>query len=122
MPHKKNPDFLEATKAKASLAASALHQLIDAGKNSFTGYNRDSQWTKKSLLHAVLECALAPALMAGLIDATVPNEEKMALLSSSATRTHEVESLALDKGVPFRLAKQMVEEEIKTASALPALE
>ncbi len=122
MPHKKNPDFLEATKAKASLAASALHQLIDAGKNSFTGYNRDSQWTKKSLLHAVLECALAPALMAGLIDATVPNEEKMALLSSSATRTREAEALALDKGVPFRLAKQMVEEEIKTASALPALE
>ncbi len=111
MPHKKNPDFLEATKAKASIAAACLTQLIDAGKSSFTGYNRDSQWTKKSLLHAVIECEKAPVLMADLVAKAKPDAEKMAQLCERATHTARAEKLAL-KGMPFRKAKELVEKKL----------
>ncbi len=113
MPHKKNPDFFEATKAKASLAAGALSQLVDAGKNSFTGYNRDSQWTKKALLNAIIECEQAPALLADAIAKTIPNKEKMAAMAAGLTQTAQAERLAMQKGVPFRKAKEAVEKLLK---------
>ncbi len=116
MPHKKNPDFLEATKAKASVAQSALGQLIDAGKNTFTGYNRDSQWTKKALVQTVLECEAAPILMAEFVAAVVPDEEKLKALCEPLNQTEKAEKLAIEKGVPFRQAKKQVEEEIRKNS------
>ncbi len=113
MPHKKNPDFLEVNKAKASVAIACLTQLCDSGKNAFTGYNRDSQWTKKALLHALVECEQAPGLMADFVAAVAPNAEKMEALCEPLTQTAKAERLAIEKGIPFRQAKELVEKQIK---------
>jgi len=115
MPHKKNPDFLEATKAKASIVAACLQQLVDAGKSSFTGYNRDSQWTKKSLLHAFAECEKAPALMADFVGKAAPNVEKLASMCELAQAGQAAEKLALKHGLPFRSAKQAAEKKLGQA-------
>jgi len=116
MPHKKNPDFLEANKAKASVAQAALVQLMDAGKNAFTGYNRDSQWTKKALIQTLLECEAAPALMADFIEAVMPDEAKLKALCEPLVQTEKAEKRAIEKGIPFRQAKQEVEEQIRKDS------
>ncbi len=113
MPHKKNPDFLEVTKAKASVALSGLNQLCDAGKSVFTGYNRDSQWTKKALLHVLVECEQTPILMADFVAGVKPNMEKMKSLCDPLTQTAKAERLAIEKGIPFRQAKEMVEKQIR---------
>lgn len=113
MPHKKNPDFLEVTKAKASVAQASLMQLCDAGKGAFTGYNRDSQWTKKALLHALVECEAAPVLMAIFVPAVTVDAAKMKAACEPLTRTAEAERLAIEKGVPFRQAKETVEKKIR---------
>ncbi|MBI5226702.1 hypothetical protein HY994_05745 [Candidatus Micrarchaeota archaeon] len=115
MPHKKNPDFLEATKAKASLAQASLLQLTDATKNAFTGYNRDSQWTKSALFRAQVECEPMPKLMADFICGVVPNNEKLAALCEPLDATARAEKLAMEKGIPFRLAKQEIEKQLKEA-------
>ncbi len=113
MPHKKNPDFLEVTKAKAAVAHASLMQLNDAGKNAFTGYNRDSQWTKKALLHALVECQAAPALMSDFVAAVEPDVEKMKQACEPLTQTAKAERLAIEKGIPFRQAKEQVEKQIR---------
>lgn len=116
MPHKKNPDFLEATKAKASVAKNALNALLDAGSNSFTGYNRDSQWTKKHLIHAIVECEKAPALMAEFMSKITPDKERMAGLCAKAQDTLAMERLITEKGMPMRTAKEIVETKIRKAA------
>lgn len=113
MPHKKNPDVLEVTKAKAGISQSSLLQLLDSGKNSFTGYNRDSQWTKKAIIQAIEECKLAPELVMGVIQGAKPNEEKMLELSKECTQTAKAEKLSLEKGIPFRKAKEIIEEGLR---------
>lgn len=113
MPHKKNPDVLEVTKAKASVAAASLQQLVDAGKNSFTGYNRDSQWTKKTVFHAIEECAKAPEMVALVLEKTVPDVKRMMVMSKQADRTTEAEQLSIKTGIPFREAKKVIEKKIR---------
>lgn len=113
MPHKKNPDFLEVTKAKASVAQASLVQLCDVGKSAFTGYNRDSQWTKKALMHALVECEAAPGLMAEFVAAVKPDAKKLAALCEPLVQTEKAEKLAIEKGIPFRQAKRLIEAQIR---------
>ncbi|MBK7494654.1 MAG: hypothetical protein IPI28_04320 [Candidatus Omnitrophica bacterium] len=46
MPQKRNPDFAEVIKGKASLVHGALASLLSLGKGQPSGYHRDSQYSK----------------------------------------------------------------------------
>ena len=118
MPQKKNPDALEITKAKAAFAQSCLFGALSTSKSSFFGYNRDSQYQKKYLVHCFLECGLAPAIMVGIISTLKPNKEKMAAECSKydIDSTSKVEALVKNGKMKFRQAKQTIEKQIKEKS------
>jgi argininosuccinate lyase len=119
MPQKKNPDALEITKAKAAFAQSCLSGALSTCKASFFGYNRDSQYQKKYLVHCFAECALAPKMMAKIIETLEPDKEKMAAECGKhgIDSTAKVEGLVKSGKMKFRKAKQKVEKEIKAKPA-----
>ena len=118
MPQKKNPDALEITKAKTAFAQSCLFGALSTSKSNFFGYNRDSQYQKKYLVHCFLECGLAPAIMAGVIETLKPDKSKMAAECAKydIDSTLKVEALVKSGKMKFRQAKQQVEKEIKEKS------
>ncbi len=63
MPQKKNPDFAEVIKSKASLAHGALMSLLGVQKGGLSGYNRDTQVTKYVVMDVIRECELAPSVL-----------------------------------------------------------
>jgi len=104
MPHKKNPDVFELVRAKNSELQSLLFQSL-VGQNSIpSGYNRDLQIGKKSLVSGfkiVLGCT---EILSHVFPKIEVNEEKCAGAISdemfSAKKTVELAK----KGVPFREA------------------
>jgi argininosuccinate lyase len=121
MPQKRNPDALEITKAKAALAQSCLFGMLSLGRGAFTGYNRDSQYAKKFLVDCIGECALAPQVLAGIVETLAVDAEKMAEESKKygIGSTFEAERLATEKKMPFRQAKKLVEERVKASQGRP---
>ncbi|MDH5752246.1 MAG: argininosuccinate lyase [Deltaproteobacteria bacterium] len=63
MPQKKNPDLAEVIKGKTAWLNGMTAGLLAMPRGNMSGYNRDTQWTKYSLLDVVRECAPAPRLM-----------------------------------------------------------
>lgn len=66
MPQKKNPDFAEVIKSKASYVHGALLSLLGIQKGGLSGYNRDTQLTKYLIMDIVRECEQAPTVMQGV--------------------------------------------------------
>ncbi len=115
MPQKKNPDVLEVIKAKSNLAGSALQGLLGAGKGSFIGYNRDSQWTKYLIMDLIEECLSGPIVFAEVLSALTVNRKKMEKWAHKgfAGSTSLAEHLVANYQIPFREAKVIVEKSIK---------
>ncbi len=67
MPQKVNPDALEVIKAKAAEVSSRLGGLLSLGRASFTGYNRDQQWSKYVIMEACLEGLPAVSIIARIV-------------------------------------------------------
>jgi len=124
MPQKRNPDFCEATRAKAALAHGALQALLGIGRAALSGYNRDQQWTKCLILDLVEETRAAPAVFAGAIRALRPEPERMAR-DAEAEFLNAVEVadfLAQKRGLPFRRAHAVVGEACRQAGVAGRLE
>ncbi|MBF0239633.1 MAG: argininosuccinate lyase [SAR324 cluster bacterium] len=68
MPQKKNPDFAEVLKSKASLVQGALSSLMGIQKGGLSGYNRDTQLTKYLIMDVVRECEAAPVILKGVFE------------------------------------------------------
>ena len=77
MPQKKNPDFAEVIKSKASLAHGFLSSLLGIQKGSLSGYNRDTQVTKYLIMDLIRECEAAPCILQGVFESLTVNTEKM---------------------------------------------
>ena len=77
MPQKKNPDFAEVIKSKASLAHGFLASLLGIQKGSLSGYNRDTQVTKYLIMDLIRECDVAPVILRGVFESLTINTEKM---------------------------------------------
>jgi argininosuccinate lyase len=77
MPQKKNPDFAEVIKSKASLAHGFLSSLLGIQKGSLSGYNRDTQVTKYLIMDLIRECEAAPVILRGVFESLTINTEKM---------------------------------------------
>jgi len=115
MPQKRNPDALEAIRAKASVAQGILTGLVSLGKSSFIGYNRDSQWSKYLIMDMVRECKPALWVMREIIELLQVNREAMLHHSHKgfAGATALLEELVQRSQVPFRQAKVLVEKAVK---------
>jgi len=77
MPQKKNPDFAEVLKSKASLAHGYLVSLLGIQKGGFSGYNRDTQATKYLIMDLLRECEEAPGVLRGVFETLTVNRERM---------------------------------------------
>jgi argininosuccinate lyase len=127
MPQKHNLDFAEVTKAKASVVAGHLQAMLGITRGNLSGYNRDAQWTKTSLLDAIRECMLAPRIFARAIATlTVDDEHERTMLEQCRrgylNAVDVADYLAASKNVPFRTAHGVVKNAVDACRPnVPAL-
>jgi argininosuccinate lyase len=108
MPHKKNPDVFELTRAKCNLIQCIPQQIAAIGNNLPSGYFRDLQMTKEVFLPSfgeLSDCLHMVALMMQSVQVNehILDDEKYALLFS----VEKVNEQVL-QGVPFREAYKQV--------------
>ena len=77
MPQKRNPDFAEIIKSKASLAQGFLSSLLNIQKSNLSGYNRDTQATKYLIMDIIRECESVPIILKNVFESLVINTKEM---------------------------------------------
>ncbi len=77
MPQKRNPDFGEIIRSKASFAHGILVSLLGIQKGAMSGYNRDAQQTKYLIMDLFRECAPAPGILSGVCSSMVFKRDVM---------------------------------------------
>jgi argininosuccinate lyase len=119
MPQKRNPDCLEAVKAKAALAQGLLAGLLSTGRALFMGYNRETQWTKYGIMDLVDETKPALSVMREIIQLLQVNETQMLAKTRQAFvgATSLMEWMVETCGLPLRQAKTLVEKAVKGSEA-----
>lgn len=116
MPQKKNPDVLEAVKAKASVGHGTVTALLSLGKGNISGYNRDTQWSKYLIIDLACEFRNIFDVMSGVISGVRINEgqSKKLLAEERAYSAGMVAKDAVETGRSFRKLKSTEERKIKS--------
>ncbi|MBI3659811.1 argininosuccinate lyase [Candidatus Acetothermia bacterium] len=118
MPNKKNPDMLELVRARAASIIANMNQLAMITHGLTSGYHRDLQETKGSLLRSLETTRATVQIMSALIVELEVNEEKLEAACSADLFAvdHVIEQV--QKGVPFRQAYQNVKRNLSNIKAL----
>jgi argininosuccinate lyase len=116
MPHKKNPDVFELTRAKCNLIQSIPQQIMMIANNLPSGYSRDMQITKEVFLPAfgeLTDCLRMTRLTMEQVEVNekILDDEKYSPIFS----VEKVNELTL-KGTPFRDAYRQVGLEIEAGT------
>jgi len=119
MPHKKNPDVFELTRAKCNKLQSLPQQIMMITNNLPSGYFRDLQIIKEVFVPAfgeLTDCLEMTAMMMAEVEVntTILNDSRYDYLFS----VEEVNRLTLS-GVPFRDAYKQVGLEIEAGNFKP---
>ncbi len=119
MPHKKNPDVFELTRAKCNLIQAIPQQITLISNNLPSGYFRDLQIIKEIFFPAfdeLFNCLDMVILMMqkAEVNKNILDDDKYALLFS----VEKVNELVL-QGVPFRDAYKQVGMEIEAGRFVP---
>jgi argininosuccinate lyase len=119
MPQKRNPDTLEVIKAKSALAQGHLMTLLAIGRSLFLGYNRDTQWTKYTILDLIDECLPAPRVISEIVVSLQMNSQKIETLCQKGfiAAPDLAEQLVQESGLPFRQVKEVMERSVKYSEA-----
>jgi argininosuccinate lyase len=120
MPHKKNPDVFELSRAKCNKIQGIPHQITLIGNNLPSGYFRDLQIIKEIFLPSFDELSDCLRLIALMIQSLKVNEsilddEKYAAIFS----VEEVNRLVVEEGIPFRDAYKQVGLAIEQKKFVP---
>ena len=115
MPQKRNPCSLEVIKAKTSFAQGVVVSLLSVGKALFTGYNRDTQWTKYWIMDLVEESKPGLPVMTEVIRLLRVNQTQMLRQAQEefVGATPLMEWMVRSWGLPLRRAKTLVEKAVK---------
>lgn len=118
MPQKKNPDFAEVIKSKASLAQGLLSGLLGIQKGGMSGYNRDTQASKYLIMDLVRECESAPVILQGVFESMTVNSEKMRELSETdfMNSVDIADHLARTLNLPFRECYHLTAQSVKLSA------
>ena len=109
MPQKKNPDVLELIRGQAGVIVGAHVALLTVLKGLPLSYNRDLQWDKPGLFHAVdLTQAALEVLERFVRHLHVRHDRIERLLESEAMCATDVAEYLVQKGVAFRQAHEIV--------------
>lgn len=112
MPHKKNPDVFELTRARAALVDSALVATLQIKSKLALGYNRDVQTLKGPLFEGLDHISAMAGMMARALPLLrVDRERARRALDAGTLSTDEV-MRRVESGVPFRRAYRAVASEI----------
>jgi argininosuccinate lyase len=119
MPHKKNPDVFELTRAKCNKIQSLPHQITMITNNLPSGYFRDLQIIKEIFVPAfaeLIDCVEMTAMMMAQVEVNknILDEKRYDYLFS----VEEVNRLTL-QGMPFRDAYKKVGMDIENGSFSP---
>ena len=104
MPQKRNPDFAEVIKAKASVVHGALASLLSLAKGQPSGYHRDSQLSKPLGQDIWREVESIPEVL-GLVFRTMkPDRKRMreAVSGGFLEAAEWADAIAQESGLPFR--------------------
>lgn len=104
MPQKRNPDFAEVTRAKAVVIQQMTAALLGIARGAFSGYNRDTQWTKYLVMDAFDEAMDAPDVFRGVFETLTVDQaatEKTAR-ENFVNAVDVADVLAQESGLPFR--------------------
>ena len=119
MPHKKNPDVFELTRAKCNKIQSYPQQITLLTNNLPSGYFRDLQLLKEIFVPAfaeLLDCIEMTSMMMAqvTVNTDILNDKRYDLMFS----VEEVNKLTLS-GIPFRDAYKQVGLEIEAGNFKP---
>ncbi len=117
MPQKRNPDAWELIRGAYHDFQSARTHLASISSNLTSGYHRDLQVVKKSVMAAMEQSImLNEAVWNALSGMEFNREAAQKSLTSEVLATHRANQLVAE-GVPFREAYQRVAEELAGESA-----
>jgi argininosuccinate lyase len=110
MPQKKNPDFAEVIKSKASLAHGYMVSLMGIQKGGLSGYNRDTQVTKYLIMDLIRECQPATTIMRGVFESLDVRRDRLRSLCEVGfmNAVDVADWLARQHKVPFRTCYQVM--------------
>ena len=109
MPQKKNPDVAELVRGKSGRVYGHLMSLLTMMKGLPLAYNRDLQEDKEALFDTVDTVRQCLKILAKLWQHVSVNKERMEEMAAAGyTLATDVAEYLVLKGVPFRLAHQIV--------------
>lgn len=119
MPQKRNPDFAEIIRAKASFAQGSLVSLLGIQKGSMSGYNRDTQQTKYLIMDLLREVQDAPSILAGVISSMQfeTNVMRQACEKGFVNATDIADWLAQKHRLSFRDCYEVLSAAVKYSEA-----
>ena len=121
MPHKRNPDLFELTRARAAQVEGALAEVLALGRGLPSGYHRDFQFLKAPLFRGIDRTTEMLGMMASAVPRLLVDRVRGArALSGDILATDEVFRRTA-AGTPFRTAYRAVAAELKKGAKLPAL-
>ncbi|MDP8242972.1 MAG: argininosuccinate lyase [Candidatus Hinthialibacter antarcticus] len=114
MPQKRNPDFAEAIKGKASVIFGYAFSLLSINASNFFGYNKDAQWTKYVFMDAVREGQGAARLLGDVIAGLKVNADKMASAAETGflNAVDIADALARTRDLPFRSTYKIMSDAV----------
>ena len=109
MPQKKNPDIAELIRGKTGRVYGALTSLLVTMKGIPLAYDKDMQEDKELTFDAIDTTKGCIRLMAGMLEASSFNEERMAASAQQGfTNATDAADYLVRKGVPFRDAHGII--------------
>jgi argininosuccinate lyase len=120
MPHKRNPDLFELTRAHTAALEGDLVSLLQIKGKLAGGYQRDFQLLKEPLMRGLERTAAMLAIVADALPRLeVDRGRAAAALTGGALATDEV-MRRVEQGRPFRTAYREVAAELAAGERFPA--
>ncbi len=119
MPHKRNPDLFELTRARVAALEGDLAAVLALRAKLTSGYHRDFQLLKEPLIKGLHRTHEMLTMMAAVVPALgVRRDRGRAALAGGALATDEV-MWRVEAGVPFRQAYREVAAAVKAGVRFP---
>ncbi|MEO8217900.1 MAG: argininosuccinate lyase [Acidobacteriota bacterium] len=118
MPQKKNPDVLELTRGYAARLIGDVTGLLSLLKGLPLAYNKDLQLDKEPVFRTRSALAAVLPAIGGLLQGLIPDRARMAAAAASdLLGATQVADAMARRGLPFRVAHEIVSARIAEAIA-----
>ena len=107
MPQKRNPDVFELMRGRASLAQSALGEILGITQKLGSGYHRDLQLIKQPLFRSIDACEQTLDILPMALDGVHFNASSIRL-DPGIHAAQAANELVMHEGIPFREAYRRI--------------